>query len=135
MTTQTQEKPFDPAQIAARAVEDGEDPLHTVIGQLAGYASACWETLEGAGVFQSTEAGVAVDATLEWLEQQRGRTVRVEAGERLVLRLTGEQYDIADHVELVKNIAATDTKVLLVAPEIEAYVVAEGATVEAEAQE
>lgn len=39
---------------------DDCDNLQAVLGQLAGYASGCWENLRGAGVFNSSAAGTGV---------------------------------------------------------------------------
>lgn len=45
MTTeqQDQDSGFNPRAIAVRAAADGEDAVATVINQLVGYASTCWE--------------------------------------------------------------------------------------------
>ncbi len=59
--------PFDAAAIGTEAHDRGEDALATVIGQLAGYASVCWENPGGAGVFDSDRAKDAVDSVLAWL--------------------------------------------------------------------
>lgn len=59
---------FDPAAAAAEAVRDGSDVLATVVGQYGGYLSACWENLDGAGVFESDRAAEACDATVTWLK-------------------------------------------------------------------
>jgi hypothetical protein len=63
---------FDAREIAAEADARGEDALATVIGQLVGYGSVCWENPAGAGVFDSTRAKGAVDSTLEWLRARGG---------------------------------------------------------------
>jgi len=47
---------FSAEAAAAEAIERGEDPLQSVIFQALGAASACWENLRGAGVFESDRA-------------------------------------------------------------------------------
>lgn len=78
---------FDARQVAAEATEKGEDVLATTVGQALGYASACWDNLEGAGVFRSTECRQALDSLLDWLRPQ----VRPDADKpRLGLATTRE---------------------------------------------
>lgn len=79
---------FDPAFEAAEAVAEGRDPLEVVIGTGFGYASACWENLRGAGVFESDRARQAADATVAWLREQQ--VVRVGPGRMLVLQVPAE---------------------------------------------
>lgn len=62
---------FDAAAIAADAVSRGEDPIATLIGQLAGAASVCWENPAGAGAFESDRAAAMVEDAVEWLRQHR----------------------------------------------------------------
>jgi hypothetical protein len=48
--------------------------------------SACWENLDGAGVFASDRAAAATDAVLGWLRSPvPGSTHRLEAEDRLLL--------------------------------------------------
>jgi len=42
--------------------------LEEVIGQAIGAASVCWETPQGAGVFDSTRAKELLDEVVEWIE-------------------------------------------------------------------
>jgi hypothetical protein len=106
MTTRT----FDPSEIAAEALSKGEDPVAVVVGQLAGYASTCWENMSGTGIFQSEDARDAVDATLAWL---RSTTVaRVEPGERLVL-LTKSGLSEAE-VDALVRWAAGEQRLLVI---------------------
>lgn len=90
------DRPFDAAVIADFAREEGADPLAAVIGQLAGYASVCWESMAGTGTFDSTAARAAVDSTLGWLRRTVGEDVlhrpappmqRLEPGERALVLL------------------------------------------------
>jgi hypothetical protein len=74
---------FDAALVARDAEAAGEDVLATVIGQLAGYASVCWDSMEGTGVFHSEEASDAVDSTLSWLQARQ--VTQLRPGERLLL--------------------------------------------------
>lgn len=64
-------EPFDAGAVAAKALEHGEDPLPSVVGQLAGFASACWAGGTGDAVFQS-ELAAAVVSTLSWLTDEDG---------------------------------------------------------------
>lgn len=59
---------FNAEAVAQGANLRGEPILETVIGQFAGYVSACWENLNDAGVFRSNEAGQAVDSVVSWLK-------------------------------------------------------------------
>lgn len=134
-TPETPRAEFDAAAIAAEALARGEDPLQSVVGQLVGYSSTCWENLSETGVFESTRAKNALDSTLAFLRAGgvTGRTVTVSAEQRLVLRLTDDDQDVAD---LVRNVDDLDNfRVLLVAPVVEAYVLEPGARVLVEARE
>jgi hypothetical protein len=55
---------FDAEQIVAEARDKGEPALETLVFQALGAASACWENLEGAGVFESTRAKDIGDQTV-----------------------------------------------------------------------
>lgn len=128
---------FDAAGIAAEAVARGEDPVASVVGQALGAASACWDNLSGAGVFESDRCKAILDAVLDWLEPQvrvadqmreSGRLVEpLGPGQRLVLRLTGEARVDPAHVAQLRTDLAATTGVhgtaLVVAEDIEAYVV------------
>lgn len=50
---------------------DPDCGLKTFIGEAIGAASMCWETLEGAGVFDSTRAKAIVDAVYERATRRR----------------------------------------------------------------
>jgi hypothetical protein len=52
--------------------QDGTLPLEVVIFQALGAASVCWETPEGAGVFDSTRAKAIGDAVLSYLKDNMG---------------------------------------------------------------
>lgn len=108
---------FEPAEIAAEAVERGEDPLQTVVGQYGGYLSACWENLKGAGVFESDRAREATDATVEWLRSQR--VIRLGVGERLVLMLD----DDVRALESLRQFTTGGHQILLVAGDAQAIIV------------
>jgi hypothetical protein len=87
---------FDAQQIAQEAAERGEDVLATVVGQALGAASACWENLSGAGVFESTRCAAILDSTLEWLRGQEavGRAIAgCTPGANLGLATTRELLD------------------------------------------
>lgn len=75
---------FDPAEAAAEAVREGGDVLATVLGQYGGYLSACWENLEGAGIFESERAREACDATVTWLKA----AIAVAVGDRPQMEAT-----------------------------------------------
>jgi hypothetical protein len=49
---------------------DGSLPLATAVFQALGAASACWDNLEGAGVFESERARAVGDALLAFLREQ-----------------------------------------------------------------
>lgn len=59
---------YNAHEVAEEAADKGEDVLSTVVVQAMGYASACWDNLQGAGVFRSDEAREAADSLVEWLE-------------------------------------------------------------------
>lgn len=50
---------------------DPDCDLKTFIGEAIGAASMCWETPEGAGVFDSTRASAIVDAIYERAMRRR----------------------------------------------------------------
>jgi uncharacterized protein YegP (UPF0339 family) len=52
------------------AAEVDPDPLRSVIFQALGAASACWENLAGAGVFESDRAKAIGDDLLDFLREQ-----------------------------------------------------------------
>lgn len=51
---------------------DGRDPetLEEVIFTALGAASACWESLEGTGIFQSDRAKEIGDEVVEWINSR-----------------------------------------------------------------
>lgn len=62
---------FYPGAIYDRAeAEGGTDPLASVIAQAVGAASACWDNLEGAGVFQDQAAVEIIENLLAFLREQ-----------------------------------------------------------------
>lgn len=91
MTThgETQARLFDAAGIAARERREGQDPLAAVIGQLAGFASVCWDDMSGTGVFHSDEARDAVDSVVEWLRGEIGAVTRVGPHDQLMVVTNG----------------------------------------------
>ena len=44
--------------------------LEEVVFQALGAASACWESLEGAGVFQSDRAKTIGDEVIDWINSR-----------------------------------------------------------------
>jgi hypothetical protein len=48
---------------------DWTQDTSSVIGEYVGAASACWETLSGAGEFDSSRASRIVDELLEYVER------------------------------------------------------------------
>lgn len=95
---------FDAGRVALEAMRRGEDPLETVVGQLVGYASACWEDLSGAGVFESDRAAVALESTVGWLRTHLSSMVaHAPAGSRLVLMVDHDPS--ADEVEGARRLA------------------------------
>lgn len=129
----SQGRPFDPVG-AAQDARRGEDPTATVVTQMAGYVSACWDNLAGAGVFQSDRAKQAVEATLAWLAEQRDHTVRLGDDERLVLRMTETVNDLGELVRTLLHAEEHDHRMLVVDSSIEAYVVAADSKIIADAQ-
>ena len=70
---------FDAEQIHNEAIRNGEaDPLRSVIFQALGAASACWDNLEGAGVFKDREAKQVGDDLLAFIRSQLGDNDRAE---------------------------------------------------------
>lgn len=62
---------FNPGAIYDRAVQEGgTDPLANVIAQAIGAASACWDNLDGAGIFQDQAAVEITDNLLAFLREQ-----------------------------------------------------------------
>lgn len=103
---------FDAAEIADRATAEGGDPLSEVVGQLAGYASVCWENMAGTGEFQSEDARDAVESTLRWI---RGHTVvTLEPGQRLVLVVDQERLDSATAEQLSRAVTSLGAQPVLV---------------------
>ena len=47
--------------------ESDPDTLEEVVGQAIGAGSACWETLSGAGVFQSERACQILNEAVAWI--------------------------------------------------------------------
>lgn len=45
-------------------------PIETAVGEAVGLASACWEKLENAGVFDSTRASQIVDELVEYFQSK-----------------------------------------------------------------
>lgn len=66
---------------------DPDCGLKTFIGEAVGAASMCWETPEGAGIFDSTRASAIVDAIYE------RATTRREAEPYLGLATTEQLLD------------------------------------------
>lgn len=56
MSVTPNENTFNARTIAAEAEAKGENPLAVVIFQALGAASACWEHLDTAGIFESDRA-------------------------------------------------------------------------------
>ena len=125
MTTTEQETgpagpAFDARLIAAEAEARGEPVLASVVGQLAGYASACWDNLSGAGVFESDRARDAVDSTLELLDEmleRAGAPVRLKPGERALVTLDGEAPPALSLAELRRWFAG-GTDIAVVEPSV-----------------
>lgn len=65
---------------AARAEQEGTDPIATVVGLAVGAASACWDNLAGAGTFRSSHAAKIVDVVVAELARQQWELEQAEAG-------------------------------------------------------
>lgn len=55
---------LDPSHPAVTTLPYAEAAVRQIVAQAIGYGSACWEDLEGAGVFQSDDAAAGVEAAV-----------------------------------------------------------------------
>jgi hypothetical protein len=96
---------FIPTPFQFQLTEGEEPSLETFVFQALGAASSCWETLEGAGVFDSTRAkeiGDVLCATIRQLMVPVEKTeYHVELGGQ---RFTREQWQVV--LEYAKGTSA-----------------------------
>lgn len=93
---------FNAFEVAAEEAAKHEDDLTTpdltatVITQMAGYVSACWSNMSGAGEFQSEMAHDAVESTLEWLSSQPKQALLGYATTRELIEELNARVGISD---------------------------------------
>ena len=56
------------------------DTLHAAVYQAVGAASSCWESLEGAGVFDDQRAVLVARSLVEWIEQRYTKSRETSGG-------------------------------------------------------
>lgn len=90
---------YDPPQWEPTRRADDEAPLSLseAVGQSLGAASACWENLAGAGVFESTRCGEIYEWLMAYLSDWADE-IRKQANEATAAKLAVAEPNVEDLV-------------------------------------